>query len=103
MLSFTLINKQVVSMKHYLTHLIFIALFLATTSSFAALNKAPALLLPSLEGEFDISKLDGKVIYLDFWASWCDPCRESFPCIADHKEKHGSHGLEIVAVNLDKD
>jgi thiol-disulfide isomerase/thioredoxin len=90
-------------MKHYLTLLFSIAMLLAATSVFAAVNKAPALQLPALEGEVDVSMLEGRVVYLDFWASWCEPCRESFPWMAAMKEKYGGQGFEVVAVNLDKE
>jgi cytochrome c biogenesis protein CcmG/thiol:disulfide interchange protein DsbE len=90
-------------LKQCLKLLISVALLLATTSGFAAVNKAPALRLPAVEGEVDLSILEGKVIYLDFWASWCEPCRESFPWMAAMKEKYGSQGFEVVAINLDKE
>lgn len=43
----------------------------------------------------------GKVIYIDFWASWCKPCRKSFPWMNDMKAKYESDGLVILSVNLD--
>lgn len=48
-----------------------------------------------------LSALRGKVVYLDFWASWCGPCRQSFPWMNDLQSKYGSRGLQIVGVNLD--
>ena len=48
-----------------------------------------------------LSALKGKVVYLDFWASWCGPCRQSFPWMNDMQSKFGSRGLQIVGVNLD--
>jgi len=42
------------------------------------------------------------VVYVDFWASWCVPCRESFPWMASMSEKYRSQGLTVVAINLDK-
>jgi cytochrome c biogenesis protein CcmG/thiol:disulfide interchange protein DsbE len=50
----------------------------------------------------DLSAYKGKVVYLDFWASWCVPCRESFPWMNDMQRQYASQGLVIVAVNLDQ-
>jgi cytochrome c biogenesis protein CcmG, thiol:disulfide interchange protein DsbE len=49
------------------------------------------------------AQLHGKVVYVDFWASWCVPCRKSFPWMASLKDKYDSLGLQIVTVNLDKE
>ena len=43
----------------------------------------------------------GKVIYLDFWASWCGPCRKSFPWMNDIQKKYQQEGLVIISVNVD--
>lgn len=50
----------------------------------------------SLEG------FKGKVVYLDFWASWCGPCALSFPFMRDMAKKHASEGLELVAISVDE-
>lgn len=78
-------------------------LLLAAASTPAAVSEAPPIQLPTTEGQIDLSQMEGKVVYLDFWASWCDPCRESFPWMAELKQKYGSQGLEVIAVNLDKE
>jgi thiol-disulfide isomerase/thioredoxin len=44
----------------------------------------------------------GKVIFVDFWASWCVPCRRSFPWLNEMYHKYGDDGLVIVGVNLDQ-
>jgi cytochrome c biogenesis protein CcmG/thiol:disulfide interchange protein DsbE len=51
----------------------------------------------------DLTSLRGHVVYLDFWASWCAPCRQSFPWMQTMKETYESQGLTVVAVNLDRD
>ena len=45
----------------------------------------------------------GDVVYVDFWASWCNPCRKSFPWLNTANTAYKSHGLKVVAVNVDKD
>jgi cytochrome c biogenesis protein CcmG, thiol:disulfide interchange protein DsbE len=51
----------------------------------------------------DLDQFRGRVVYLDFWASWCGPCRQSFPWMQTVKSKYEAQGLTIVAVNLDTD
>lgn len=51
----------------------------------------------------DFVEFRGRVVYLDFWASWCGPCKQSFPWLQTLKNKYESQGLTIVAVNLDAD
>ncbi len=69
----------------------------------AAVTEAPAIKLPTVSGEFDLAKLQGKVVYLDFWASWCSPCRKSFPWMNKMMTTYKKQGFEVVAVNLDKE
>ena len=50
-----------------------------------------------------LSQYRGKVVYLDFWASWCKPCRKSFPWMNHIQQKYGDQGLVVLAINLDKE
>lgn len=84
--------------------LILVVLMLGTGSkTFAAVAEAPNVILPSLNGEVNLESLRGKVVYLDFWASWCKPCIKSFPWMNYLKTTYQDQGFEIVAVNLDKE
>lgn len=49
----------------------------------------------------DLEQFKGKVVVVDFWASWCVPCRRSFPWLNEMQEKYGSKGLVVIGVNLD--
>ena len=43
----------------------------------------------------------GNVVYLDFWASWCAPCKKSLPWMNEIQKKYSAQGLKVVAINLD--
>jgi cytochrome c biogenesis protein CcmG, thiol:disulfide interchange protein DsbE len=51
----------------------------------------------------DLNSLHGRVVYLDFWASWCTPCRQSFPWMQAMKDAYERQGLSVVAINLDQE
>lgn len=69
-------------------------------SSMAA--PAPAFTLPTAAGaNVSLSDHKGKIVYVDFWASWCGPCRQSFPWMNEMLGKYQAQGFEIIAVNLD--
>lgn len=89
-------------MKQTLTFILF-TLILLTQNSFAAFNEAPEIDLPGVDGKVQLDNLKGKVVYLDFWASWCQPCKKSFPWMHDMKKQYADQGFEILAVNLDKE
>ena len=48
-----------------------------------------------------LDEYEGKVVLLDFWASWCVPCRRSFPWMNEMQQKYADRGLLVIAVNLD--
>lgn len=64
--------------------------------SFSSISFAKS---PSEELEQMLAKYKGNVIYLDFWASWCTPCRQSFPWMNEMQNKYNK--LKIVSVNVD--
>jgi len=77
-----------------------VSLMTAHNSSAIALPGRPAL---SQAGLFEAEEYRGKVVYLDFWASWCGPCKKSFPWMQKMHQKYEGMGLKVIAVNLDKD
>lgn len=50
---------------------------------------------------FDVSQYQGRVVIVDFWASWCKPCRQSIPWLNDMRARYGDSGLTIIGVNVD--
>ena len=83
-----------------------IALCLATVLAPAAWAieagaAAPEVNLPGVKDAISLAGLKGKVVYVDFWASWCGPCKQSFPFMNDLQAKYRAQGFEIVAINLD--
>ena len=64
-------------------------------------QSAPDVDLPGATVAGKLSDLQGKVVYLDFWASWCGPCKQSFPWMNELQRKYGARGLQVVAINLD--
>jgi cytochrome c biogenesis protein CcmG/thiol:disulfide interchange protein DsbE len=64
---------------------------------------APAMVVTELDGQaFDLSALQGKVVVVNFWATWCPPCREEMPALDAFYRKHHGRGLEMIGLSTDR-
>lgn len=64
---------------------------------------APAFALQDAAGRVvALESLRGRVVYVDFWASWCGPCKRSFPWMNEIHKRYADQGLTVVAINVDK-
>jgi len=63
---------------------------------------APAIELAGRTAPVNLSAYKGQVVYLDFWASWCGPCKQSFPWMNEMHTRYGNKGLHVLAVNVDQ-
>ncbi|WP_075593366.1 TlpA disulfide reductase family protein [Pseudoalteromonas sp. PAB 2.2] len=78
------------------------ALFLFVSSAVIAEQPASTTVSPSQQQLAALlSQNKGKVVLLDFWASWCSPCRRSFPWLIEMQNTYREQGLTIIAVNID--
>jgi cytochrome c biogenesis protein CcmG/thiol:disulfide interchange protein DsbE len=62
---------------------------------------APRFDLKGVDVNVKLDQYRGKYVYLDFWASWCGPCRQSFPWMNEMQAKYGAQGLQVIGVNVD--
>lgn len=82
-----------------------IGLLLANSQVYAGAvigETAAGFNLPGFSGEVRLADYRGQVVYLDFWASWCSPCRDSFPWMSRMQQKYADQGVVFVAVNVDR-
>ena len=74
-----------------------IAIALAVGALIFSLSGAAPANTPS----FDLARHHGRVVIVDFWASWCKPCRQSIPWLNAMRAQYGADGLDVIGVNVD--
>lgn len=63
---------------------------------------APTILAPTIDGtQFDLAAEHGHVVIINFWATWCAPCRAEMPALDQFLRSHKSEGLELAAISMD--
>lgn len=68
-----------------------------------SMGAAPDFTLTALDGKpVSLSGLSGKVVLIDFWATWCPPCRKMIPALKELYSKYNRQGLEVIGISLDE-
>ncbi len=65
-------------------------------------QSAPDFDLATSLAAVKLSDYKGKTVYLDFWASWCGPCKQSFPWMNEMQSRYGAKGFRVLGVNVDQ-
>jgi cytochrome c biogenesis protein CcmG, thiol:disulfide interchange protein DsbE len=64
---------------------------------------APPLVVTALNGQtFDLTKLRSQVVLLNFWATWCEPCRKEIPRLSAFYRRYHDRGLEVIGISIDR-
>jgi thiol-disulfide isomerase/thioredoxin len=90
-------------MKIRLLAVMVLALFTGSQLALGQSNAAPNFALKTADGKsVELKKLSGKVVVVNFWATWCGPCRVEIPGMLEVYAKYKAKGLEIVGISLDR-
>ena len=91
------------SVVRYGCAMLLMALLVMVGQPLRATEQAPTFEIPTATGTTTLNDLHGQVVYLDFWASWCKPCLQSFPWMNAMQERYAAQGFKVIAVNVDKE
>ena len=103
--SVKMLTQTLMSLPRLGTFLIVGGLFMFASGGLAATSpkSAPDVALERADGSIvQLAEYKGKVLLIDFWASWCPPCKTSFPALDALYREYQPRGLEVLAVNLDE-
>ncbi|WP_280155304.1 TlpA disulfide reductase family protein [Piscinibacter sp. XHJ-5] len=82
--------------------LLWMALAVLPAHAVAPGDPAPDFQLAGLRGPVSLADFKGKLTYVDFWASWCAACKQSFPWMNEMQARYGANGFQVVGINLDR-
>ena len=81
---------------------IFLTLWLTAATAITPNSKAPDFTLKSIHGEnLRLKEFRGKVVLVNFWASWCGPCRQEMPLLEKIQQRYGPAGFTVLGVNVE--
>ncbi len=83
------------------TLLALLVVFTGFANAADAGTRLPSLSGASLEGDLPATR--GKVLLVDFWASWCGPCKKSFPSLEELHQRYKGRGLVVIGISVDED
>ncbi len=85
-----------------LSLVLFLVLGIAQAQAQSLTAEQWAVSLDDGQEKMPLSYYKGQVLWIDFWASWCPPCRASFPWLDQMQKKYASNGFKVIAINVDE-